>query len=182
MELLLALWLPVVVSTVALFFASFVAWVVLPHHKPDFRKWPDEEGLLAFVRESGAEPGQYLFPMMPNGSADPDVARHYAEGPWGMLTLWPSPPSMPANLVKTVAFFLVVNVLIGYVAVQALPPGAGFADVFRLVSPVAILAYAAGSVLNEIWFTKPLRAKLMDGIDGVAYGLINGLIFAWLWP
>ena len=42
MELLSTLWLPIVLSGVALFFASFLAWMVLPHHKGDFIKLPDE--------------------------------------------------------------------------------------------------------------------------------------------
>jgi len=46
----------------------------------------------------------------------------------------------------------------------------------------AILAYTAGSICREIWFTRPLRAKLMDFIDGVAYGIITGVIFGLLWP
>ena len=62
MEWLIDLWLPVVVITPVLFIASFLAWVVLPHHKPDIRRWPDEDRLLEFVRQSGAEPGEYLFP------------------------------------------------------------------------------------------------------------------------
>ena len=32
---LTSLWLPILLSTVALFFLSFLAWTVLPHHKPD---------------------------------------------------------------------------------------------------------------------------------------------------
>jgi len=33
--MLLALWLPIVLSAIALFFASFLSWVVLPLHKRD---------------------------------------------------------------------------------------------------------------------------------------------------
>jgi hypothetical protein len=182
MTALVHVWLPVVVSAIALFFASFLAWAVLPHHKPDFRKWPDEERLLAFLRDSRAEPGQYVFPMMGHGRPDSEATRRYAEGPWGLITLWPGAPGLAANMAKTVALFLVVNVVIAYVAAQALPPGAGFSEVFRFVAPVAVLTYTAGGVLNEIWFTKPLRAKLMDALDGLVYGLINGALFGWLWP
>ncbi len=35
MEPLLDLWLPIVVSAVIVFVASFLAWMVLPHHKGD---------------------------------------------------------------------------------------------------------------------------------------------------
>jgi len=38
------LWLPVVLSGVAVFFLSFLMWMVVGHHKSDFGKTPDEGG------------------------------------------------------------------------------------------------------------------------------------------
>ncbi len=43
MSALIGLWLPILITTVVLFFASFLAWVISPHHKPDIRRWPDED-------------------------------------------------------------------------------------------------------------------------------------------
>jgi hypothetical protein len=183
MTLLLSLWLPILLTTVALFFASFLAWAVLPHHKPDLRKWPDEERLRAFVRDSGASPGEYLFPLVQDHEMkDPEAVKRYETPPWGMLGVWPAKPSMGANMAKTVLFFFVVTALIGYVGAAGLAAGASFGQVFQLVGTTAILAHTAGGVCREIWFTRPLRAKLMDALDGLAYGVITGLIFAWLWP
>lgn len=51
-----------------------------------------------------------------------------------------------------------------------------------MVSVTAILAYTTGGVLREIWFARPLRARLMDAVDGIVFGLITGLIFVLLWP
>lgn len=183
MEMLLSLWLPVILSTIALFFASFVAWTVLPHHRPDYRRWPDEDALLTQVRESGAKPGEYAFPYCDHASMkDEAVMARYRQGPWGIVNVWPGQPNMPANMAKTIVYFLVVTVAIAYVGTRALPTGAAFGDVFQVVGTTGILAYAAGQICREIWFTRPLRAKLMDFLDGVAYGVITGLIFGWLWP
>lgn len=183
MSTLLSLWLPILIITVALFFASFLAWAVLPHHKPDIRRWPDEDRLRAFVRESGAAPGEYLFPLVQDHEMkDPEALKRYDTPPWGMVNVWAGKPSMAANMVKTVLFFFVVTVLIAYVGAAALPAGTAFATVMQVLGTTAILAHTAGGICREIWFTRPLRAKLMDVVDGVAYGLITGAVFAWLWP
>lgn len=183
MEWVIALWLPILVTTIALFFASFLAWAVLPHHKPDIRRWPDEDKLLAFIRESGAHDGEYLFPLIDEKDMKEDWARQrYAQGPWGMVTVWSGQPNMPGNMVKTVLFFLVVTILVAYVGWAALPAGATFGEVFRIVGTTAILTHTAGGICREIWFTRPLRAKLMDVVDGVAFGAITGILFALMWP
>lgn len=182
MSQLLSLWLPIIATTLVLFFASFLAWVVLPHHKPDIRRWPDEDRLLDFVRQSDAEAGEYLFPLIDDKDMKEDWAKErYADGPWGSITLWAGQPAMGANMVKSVLFFLVVTLVVAYLGTFALPAGAEFATVFHFMAITAILAHTSGGVLREIWFTRPLRAKLMDFIDGVAYGLITAAIFAWLW-
>lgn len=182
MSMLLSLWLPILVTTIVLFFASFLAWVVLPHHKPDIKRWPDEERLLTFIRESGAAPGDYLFPYIEDKDMKEDWAQaRYNEGPWGMVKIWPGKASMGGNMLKTVLYFFVVSAAVAYAGTLALTPGAPFMDVFQLIAVTAILAHTSGGVLREIWFTRPLRGKLMDFIDGLVYGLITAGLFAWLW-
>jgi hypothetical protein len=181
--MLLQLWLPILVTTVVLFFTSFLAWVVLPHHKPDVRRWPSEDALLDFIRSSGGQPGEYLFPLIDEKDMKEDWAKkRYADGPWGMVNVWAQQPNMGLNMVKTVLFFLVVSILVGYVGASALPAGASFGAVFQIVGTTAILAHCAGGVCREIWFTRPLRAKLMDFLDGLVFGVLTGLVFALLWP
>lgn len=183
MTFLLSLWLPILVTTAVLYFASFLAWVVLPHHKPDIKRWPDEDGLLRFVRDSGASPGEYLFPLIDHKDIKEEWAvRRYEKGPWGMVNVWPAKPNMGANMIKTVLFFLVVTILISYVGHAALPTGAAFGEVFRIIGVIAILAHTTGGMCREIWFTRPLRAKLMDALDGIAFGLLTGVTFALMWP
>lgn len=183
MTFLISLWLPIVVTTAVLFIASFLAWVVLPHHKPDYKRWPDEDALMRFVSESGAAPGEYLFPLIDQKDLKEDWAMgRYDRGPWGMVNVWPAKPNMAANMIKTVLFFLVVTVLVGYVGQAALPAGAAFGEVFRVVGVTAMLAHTTGGMCREIWFTRPLRAKIMDALDGIVFGLLTGLVFALLWP
>lgn len=56
MEFLTELWLPILVSAVAVFVVSSVLHMVVPLHKGDYRKIPDEENVMAGLEE--VPPGQ----------------------------------------------------------------------------------------------------------------------------
>jgi hypothetical protein len=86
---------------------------------------------------------------------------------------------MGVNMACTVAFFTIANAVIAYLAGIAIPPGADFLTVFRFVGTAGILTYGTANILNGIWFGRKMVA---DIIDGVAYGLITGIIFAAMWP
>ena len=57
-----SLWLPILVSGVALFFASWAAWMLLPHHKPEWKGLPNEDAVMDTLRSANVPPGQYMFP------------------------------------------------------------------------------------------------------------------------
>ena len=56
-----ALWLPILLSAVAVWVASAIIWMVMPYHKSDFRKLPDEDAALRALTPQGLVPGQYSF-------------------------------------------------------------------------------------------------------------------------
>ena len=68
------LWMPILVSAVLVFVASFLAWVVSPHHKSDWKKLPDEEAVRTAMNKEKLEPGQYLVPFVADQSAMEDEA------------------------------------------------------------------------------------------------------------
>lgn len=49
---LVALWLPILLSAVIVFFASFIMHMVLTYHKTDYRKLPDEERVTDALRSA----------------------------------------------------------------------------------------------------------------------------------
>jgi hypothetical protein len=100
-------------------------------------------------------------------------------GPNGSLIVWSGPCSMGKNLLCTIIFFLVVSFVIAYLAAQVLAPGAEFMKVFQFVGTAGILTYGSANILNGIWFG---RKMVCDIVDGIAYGLITGAIFAAMWP
>jgi hypothetical protein len=184
MSELAGLWLPILTSAVAVFIASFLAWVVIGHHTPDWQELPEESGTMEFLQKSGIRPGQYLFPLARTKGqmADPAKQQRMASGPWGTVNIWARPVNMGRNLLQTFTFYLVTSFFIAYLGTLALDPGAGFSRVFQVTGTAGILAYAFGIVPNAIWFGTHLRALLMDIFDGVSFGLITGVVFALLWP
>ena len=184
MSELATLWLPILLSSIAVFFASFLAWVVIGHHAPDWSEIPDEGNVIDFIRAQGLRPGQYIFPMARTKEAMADEAKkqRILSGPWGTLNIWGRQVNMGRNLLQSFVFYLVTSFFIAYLATLALAPGATFSKVFQVTGTAGILAYAFGHVPNSIWFGTHRRPMLMDIIDGVCFGLITGLIFAAFWP
>jgi len=174
-----SLWLPILVSGVALFFASWAAWMLLPHHKGEWKGLPDEGAVMNALRN--VPPGQYMFPYAakPEDCKSEEFKRRRETGPTGTLTVWKKPSNMGANMLCTVLFFIIANFVIAYLTGISLDPGESFMKVFRFVGTAGILTYGTANVLNGIWFG---RKMIADIADGIAYGLITGLIFAALWP
>jgi hypothetical protein len=178
---MLALWLPIVASGVALFFVSWLAWMIMPHHKKEWQGLANEGAVIAALRSANVAPGQYMFPYAAC-SADWKNEEFKAKmhgGPVGNMVVCPGAPNMGLNMLSTIAFFLVVSFIIGYLAAMVIAPGADRGFVFRFVGTAGILTYGSANFLNSIWFS---RRKIADVIDGVAYGLVTGAIFAALWP
>ena len=174
------LWLPILLSGLATHILSTLAWMLLPHHKPEWNKLPVEDEFQDWLDEKGVAPDQYLFPHASDPAEMKSESFQQKQGKCrGMLVLWPAPPNMGANIGMTLGFFFVAAFLVGYVASLGLPNGALFLDVFRLVTTVAVLTHCAGQFPGIFWFR---RRFAMDLVDGLAYAVATGLIFAALWP
>ena len=121
---MLSLWLPILVSTIALFFASLLSWMVLQLHVKDSIKLDDEEKLMDVVREMNIPDGNYMFPGANSGKEmnSPEHQEKFKAGPRGILQMLPV-PNMGKNLGLTMLFFLVCNATFAY----ALIAGAVFA-------------------------------------------------------
>ena len=184
MSELIGLWLPILLSSVAVFFASFLAWVVIGHHTPDWKELPEEGGTMEFLQKSGTGPGQYIFPMCRTKEqmADETKLQRMNSGPWGTVNIFSGQVSMGRNLLQSFVFYFVTSVFVAYLGTLALDAGAGFSRAFQVTGTAAILGYAFGHVPQAIWFGSHLRAAVMDVIDGIAFGLITGAIFGVLWP
>lgn len=169
-----SLWLPMLLTGLATHVMSTLAWMVLPHHKPEWLKLEQEGELSDWLKEKGVAAGQYLFPY----PEQPEGAKREG-GCQGTLILWGKPPNMGAAIGCTLAFFFVTAWVIGYLASLGLGPGAPFLDVFQFVFTAALLAHCFALFPGNFWFP---RRVAMDLVDKVAYAVVTALLFAALWP
>ena len=75
-----ALWLPILVSTVLVFVASSLVWMVLPHHRSDVKGLADEAAVMEALGHQALAPGLYNFPH---------AATHKDMGIRSSRTRWP---------------------------------------------------------------------------------------------
>jgi hypothetical protein len=184
MVTVMSLWLPILLSAVAVFLASFVAHMVLTYHRSDYRQLPNEQRVQDAVR--GTPPGgAYFFPYAgsPKELSKPAVIEKFKAGPVGMLTVLPSgPPAMTQNLVQWFVFCVVVGVFVAYLCSRTIPMGAAYLMVFRIAGTVAFLAYAGAEAANSIWRGQGWGTTVKNYVDGLAYALLTAGVFGWLWP
>jgi len=179
-----SLWLPILLSAVFVFIASALAWTVLPHHKSDYKPMRDEDRVQAALQDQHLTPGQYMFPWaMGSDLKQPEVIAKFQNGPVGMLTVWPNGiPNMGKAMGLSFVYYLVVSVLVAYVASRTIDGGADYLSVFRIVGVVAGLTYAGAYVPDAIWFGRPWPGTLKNILDALVYGLLTAGTFGWLWP
>lgn len=176
----LSLILPIVLSAVALFFASFLSWMVLQLHKKDWGKVGKEEELMAAVKRCDLPEGSYMFPFSGSQAEMQSEAfqKRYDAGPRGVLTILPK-TNMGQNLALTFAYFLAVSAGLAFLAAQAFDRGAATWSVFQLVFVAGFMAFLASIVQHAIWFRPRIVGHV---IESVAYAAITGVIFAAMWP
>ncbi|MBS0264323.1 MAG: hypothetical protein JSS02_20460, partial [Planctomycetes bacterium] len=178
--MLLSLALPIVLSAIALFFTSFLSWMILELHKHDWKKLDKEDAFLAGAAQCELTPGNYMFPGCSSHAEarSEEFQKKYAAGPRGCLTVLPV-TNMGKNLGLTFLYFLVVSTLLGYLGTIAFQPGAKFLEVFRLFSTAALLTFLSGIIQHSIWF----RVRVVGHIiESVLYAAVTATIFASLWP
>ncbi len=184
MVLLSALWLPIVLSAVIVFVASSIMHMVMPYHKGDYQRIPDEDKVLPALRAAGLKRGLYIFPFADHNSMkSPEVMEKYKQGPVGMMTIFPSgPPVMPKFLGLWFGYCLIVGFFVAYLAAHTVAPGAYFLRVFRVVGTAAFLAHGLGHISDGIWKGQTWSFVIKEVIDGLVYALLTAGTFGWLWP
>src|ERR1700684_904003 len=128
-----ALWLPIVLSAVIVFVASSIMHMVLPYHRSDYEKLPDEDRVLAALRAAGLKRGLYIFPFTAHKDMkSPAVIEKYNQGPVGMMTIAPNgPPVMPKFLGLWFAYCLIIGFFVACLMAHTVMQGAHYRHVFR---------------------------------------------------
>jgi hypothetical protein len=182
---LVSLWLPTVVSAVIVFVVSSIIHTVLPWHKSDYPKMPNEDKVMDALRPLAIPPGDYMVPR-PTSRQDmrsPEFLEKMKKGPVMVLTVMPSGAmAMGKSLVLWFLYSVVVNIFAAYVAGRALPPGAHYLQVFRFVGTTAFIGYSLALWQMSVWYRRAWTTTIKATVDGLLYALLTAGTFGWLWP
>lgn len=182
---LTSLWLPIILSTVAVFFVSSIFHMLMPWHKNDYSKMPNEEKVIEALRPLNTPPGDYMVPRANNSQEmkSPEFTEKIKNGPILILTVRPNGEwQMAKPLVMWFVYSFVIGVFAAYIASRALPAGAHYLQVFRFIGASAFMGYSFAYAPMSIWFGKSWSSTIKMMIDGLVYALITAGIFGWLWP
>lgn len=182
---IVSLWLPILLSAVAVFFLSSVIHMFLGYHNSDFKKLPAEDEVMDSLRKSNIPPGDYVMPHSSNEKErnSPEFKEKLKKGPVAFITVFPSGEiSMGQSLSLWFLYCVIVSIIAAYLAGSALTPGADYLSVFRFAGTTAFVGYSVALMQNSIWFRKSWSATFKSMFDGLIYALFTAGIFGWLWP
>ena len=181
----LSLWLPIVLSAVAVFLTSFILHMLLRYHNTDWSRLPAEDEVRDALHRHNIPPGNYMTPWGggPEAMKDPAWLAKYERGPVATLTFMPAgKPSMTRELIQWFIYSLVVSIFAAYIAGRALSPGDDYLDVFRFAGATAFAGYALAGWQETIWYKRKVSTSLKNTFDGLVYALVTAGVFGWLWP
>ena len=181
----LSLWLPIVLSAVAVFLVSFILHMLLRYHHNDWSRLPAEDEIRDALHRHNIPPGNYMTPWGggPEAMKDPAWLAKYERGPVATLTFMRSgKPSMTDELIQWFGYSLVVSIFAAYIAGRALSPGADYLEVFRFVTTTGFLGYSAALLQMSIWYKRAWNITIKSMIDGFIYATLTAGMMGWLWP
>ena len=180
-----SLWLPILLSSVLVFLASWLLHMFLPHHRSDFGRVPAEDEVQDALRRYNIPPGDYMIPCAgsPEGMRNPEFLAKFKKGPVVMMTVSaPGSVNMGASLGQWFVYLLVVGALTAYVTGRAVPAGSSYLQVFRFAGCTAFIAYSVALWQDSIWYKRKWSTTIKNTLDGLLYGLLTAGVFGWLWP
>ena len=179
------LWLPVLVSAVAVFVASSLIHMVSPWHKSDYPRLPNEDAVSDALRPLAIPPGDYLLPRAGSMAEhnSPEYRERLDRGPNVLMTVLPNGyRPMGPIFVQWFVFIVAVSLLASHVASRGLSANAPRAYVFHEVALVSFAAYGLALWPLSIWYSRAWSITLKATVDALIYGVITGLVFQFMWP
>lgn len=182
---LTALWLPILLSAVAVFVVSSLIHMVSPWHKSDYRAVPNQDAVMDALRPFAIPPGDYMMPR-PKTRADirsPEFIEKMNKGPNILMTVMPNGiRAMGKTFVLWFIYVILVSAMAGVIAYAARGRGADDHSIIHFVGLTAFIAYAVALWPMSIWFSRPWSWTGKATVDGIIYAAVTATIFVWLWP
>jgi hypothetical protein len=159
--------------------------MVIKHHNADYKKLSNEDQVADVMREGQPAAGLYHMPHCIDMKEMNDEAMQtkFKQGPIALIAVFENGmPPMGKLLGLQLLYFIVGSLLIGYAATLALPVGADYMAVFRVIMITGFLAFGWGLIPYSIWMGHPWSNCIRYLIDALIYAAVVAGTFAWLWP
>ena len=121
-----SLWLPILLSAVAVFVLSSLIHMVLKYHNSDYKGLPGEDKVMDDLRKAGIPAGDYMFPYCTENKErnSKEFQDKMKRGPSGVMTLFPTGTNfMGSSLAQWFVYCLIVGVFAAYIAGRAFRTG-----------------------------------------------------------
>jgi hypothetical protein len=177
--------IPILISAVFVFLASWLVHMLLPFHRGDFKKVQGEDDLMEAIRRINVPPGDYMIPHAgsPEGMRSKEFQEKFKKGPVLHMTVMKhGTMNMGPQLLQWFVYCVVVSVFAAYMAGSALGPGASYLHVFRFAGCAAFMGYAVALWQDSIWYRRNWGTTFRNTIDGLLYGCLTAGTLGWLWP
>lgn len=184
MEFVMSFWMPILCSAVAVFIASWATWMLLPHHRTDYKRLEGEDGVMAAIRGAISGPGQYAFPYVdPKDMKNKETIAKFEEGASGSVLVFAgNPMNMGKSLLLHFLHMLVIALLVCYFCYRTFGFGAQYLEILRVGGFIAVLAYIGPLASQAIWHGRPWGVVFKEMADGVFYALLMASVLGLLWP
>jgi hypothetical protein len=176
------LWLPILVSAALVVSMSYVLHRVLSYHLRDYDRLANEEEVLEALERLGVPPGNYPMPLPTTRREmiSPAFMTKRERGPIWLNVM--KPFSLRKVLAQWFAYALMAGLFTAYLTAQALDPGADPGEVARFAGMTAFVGHSLALWQRSIWYQTKWSRTVRSTFDGLIYGALTGLTFAWLWP
>jgi hypothetical protein len=183
MSVLQSLWLPTLASAVFVFIVSSIIHMVLPWHKDDFRKIPNEDQVMDALRPLNIPRGDYMVPRADNinDMKTPEFKAKMQRGPVFLVTFMSGEMAIGKNLALWFIYLLVISYFAAYVGAHAGALSAVPVHSRRIIGITAFLGYGGALCQASIWYQHSWGTTIRSLIDSVIYAAVTACTFAWLW-
>ncbi|MFZ5496029.1 MAG: hypothetical protein ACOZE5_11940 [Verrucomicrobiota bacterium] len=185
MNVLLALWLPILVSALAVFVISSLVHMVFKWHASDYNGFANEDAVREALRAANPAPGRYVLPHCKDmkDMATDAMKKKYAEGPVGHVTIIPNgQPAMGKYLGMWFLLCVLVSAAAAFLAAKAYGLAAPAQGAAKMAGAVAFIGYGFGTFQESIWMGRPWSATAKYLLDSALYAAGTWAVFLWLWP
>ena len=180
----LSLLLPTVLAAVAVFILS-LAIHMTPWHRGDYRRLPDEDGVMKTLRPFNIPPNDYMVPHPGSGDymKSPEYDAKQNSGPVMVVTVIPPGPWKMGKIMGLwFLYVLFVAACVACIVGTIVPPGGSRHAVFHHITVITFLTHAMGAVPLSIWYQRKWSTTFRYAVDSALFALATGLIFWMMWP